>query len=118
MQQIISKLIYNTSANWHFGKPWYMNDFWLVVSVKRSKNWQKMHKITHNAMKNRGSTPVLTNLVGVQTRNIHRKFEAKLCSGLKRSKNTSEIHSRWKTVIAVATCKSLYIAVASLKMFA
>ena len=29
-------------------------------------------------MKNRGSTPILTNLVGV-----HPKFEANLCSGLR-----------------------------------
>ena len=32
---------------------------------KRSNNWQKLHKITHNSMKNMGSTPILTNLVGV-----------------------------------------------------
>ena len=31
-------------------------------------------------MKNRGSTPILTNL-GVHPRNIHTKFEANLCSG-------------------------------------
>ena len=34
-------------------------------------------------MKNRGSTPILTNLVGVHPRNIHTKFEANLCSGLR-----------------------------------
>ena len=28
-----------------------------------------------------GSTPILTNLVGVHPRNIHTKFEANLCSG-------------------------------------
>ena len=32
-------------------------------------------------MKNRGSTPILTNLVGVHPRNIHTKFEANPCSG-------------------------------------
>ena len=32
-------------------------------------------------MKNRGSTPILTNLVGVHPRNIHTKFEANSCSG-------------------------------------
>ena len=32
-------------------------------------------------MKNRGSTPILTNLVGVHLRNIHTKFEANPCSG-------------------------------------
>ena len=34
-------------------------------------------------MKNRGSTPILTNLVGVHYRNIHTKFEANPCSGLR-----------------------------------
>ena len=34
-------------------------------------------------MKNRGSTPILTNLVGDHPRNIHTKFEANLCSGLR-----------------------------------
>ena len=34
-------------------------------------------------MKNRGSTPILTNLVGDHPRNIHTKFEANQCSGLK-----------------------------------
>ena len=34
-------------------------------------------------MKNRGSTPILTNLVGVHPRNIYTKFEANPCSGLR-----------------------------------
>ena len=34
-------------------------------------------------MKNRGSTTIFTNLVGVHPRNIHTKFEANLCSGLR-----------------------------------
>ena len=34
-------------------------------------------------MKNRGSTPILTNLVGVHLRYIHTKFEANPCSGLR-----------------------------------
>ena len=34
-------------------------------------------------MKNRGSTPILTNLVGDHPRNIHTKFEANPCSGLR-----------------------------------
>ena len=37
-------------------------------------------------MKNRGSTPILTNLVGIHPRNIHTKFEANLCSGLREVK--------------------------------
>ena len=32
-------------------------------------------------MNNRGSTLILTNLVGVHPRNIHTKFEANPCSG-------------------------------------
>ena len=34
-------------------------------------------------MKNRGSIPISTNLVGVHPRNIHTKFEANPCSGLR-----------------------------------
>ena len=34
-------------------------------------------------MKNRGSTPILTNLVDVHPRNIRTKFEANLYSGLR-----------------------------------
>ena len=34
-------------------------------------------------MKNRGRTPILTNFVGVYPRNIHTKFEANPCSGLR-----------------------------------
>ena len=34
-------------------------------------------------MKNRGSTPTLTNLVGVHLRNINTKFEANPCSVLR-----------------------------------
>ena len=34
-------------------------------------------------MKNRGSTLILTQLVGVHPRNIHTKFEANPCSGLR-----------------------------------
>ena len=34
-------------------------------------------------MNNRGSTMILINLVGVHPRNIHTKFEANPCSGLR-----------------------------------
>ena len=34
-------------------------------------------------MKNRGSTPIFTNLVGVHPRNIHTKFEANPCSSMR-----------------------------------
>ena len=43
-------------------------------------------------MKNRGSTPIVTNLVGVHPRNIHTKFEANPCSGL-RSRKTKNLHA-------------------------
>ena len=38
-------------------------------------------------MKNRGSTPILTNLVGVHVKHINAKFEANPCSGLREVKN-------------------------------
>ena len=45
-------------------------------------------------MTNRGSTPILTNLVGVHPRNIHRKFEANPCSGLREEvEKTKKVHA-------------------------
>ena len=44
-------------------------------------------------MKNRGSTPILTNLVGVYLRNIHTKFEANPCSGSSEEVNNEILHS-------------------------
>ena len=38
-------------------------------------------------MKNRGSTPILTNLVGDHPKNIHTKFEANPCSDLREVEN-------------------------------
>ena len=38
-------------------------------------------------MKNSGSTPVLTNLLGVHPSNIHTKFEANPCSCLREVEN-------------------------------
>ena len=43
-------------------------------------------------MKNTGSTPILTNLVGVHPRNIHTKFEANPCSGL-REVEKQKVHA-------------------------
>ena len=37
-------------------------------------------------MKNRGSTPILTNLVGVHPKNINIKFEVNPCSGKREVK--------------------------------
>ena len=51
-----------------------------------------LHKITHNSIKNRGSTPIVTNLVGVHPKNIHTKFEGNPCSG-SREVNNGILHS-------------------------
>ena len=41
-------------------------------------------------MKNRGSTPISTNLVGVHPRNINTKFEANTCSGSREEVKKSQ----------------------------
>ena len=44
-------------------------------------------------MKNRGSTPILTNLVGVHPRTINIKnFEANLCSGSRKEVKNGILH--------------------------
>ena len=43
-------------------------------------------------MENRGSTPILTNLVGVYPRNIHTKFEVNPCSGSREVKK-KKVHA-------------------------
>ena len=54
-------------------------------------------------MKNRGSTPILTNLVGVHPRNIHIKFEANPCSGLRKTKKVHADDNNGHRVIAKVT---------------
>ena len=44
-------------------------------------------------MKNRGSTPILTNLIGVYPRNIHTKFEANPCRDLRELKKQKKVHA-------------------------
>ena len=45
-------------------------------------------------MKNRSSTTILSNLVGVHPRNIHTKFEANPCSGLREEVvKTKKVHA-------------------------
>ena len=44
-------------------------------------------------MKNRGSTPILTNLVGVHLRNIHTKFGANPWRGSREEVNNEILHS-------------------------
>ena len=52
-------------------------------------NWPKSHKITHNSMKNRGSTLIVTNLVGV-----HTKSGANPCSGSREEvEKTKKVHT-------------------------
>ena len=58
-----------------------MDDFWSVVSEKKIKELEKLHKFTNDSIKN--STLTLTNLVGVNLGKIPTKFKANLCSGLR-----------------------------------
>ena len=44
-------------------------------------------------MKNRGNTPILTNLVGVHLRNIHTKFEANPCRDSREEVINEILHS-------------------------
>ena len=67
-----------------------MNDFWSEDFLRIG---QKLHKITHNSMKNRGSTPILTNLVGVHPRNNYTKFEANPCSGWRELEKLKKVHA-------------------------
>ena len=53
-----------------------------------------MHKITNHSILNMVSTLNLTNLVGVHPRNIHTKFEANLCFGLREVTN-GMLHSKY-----------------------
>ena len=44
-------------------KPWYMNDYWSVISEKKLEEMGKMHRITHSSIKNRGSALILLHVV-------------------------------------------------------
>ena len=44
-------------------------------------------------MKNRGITPILTNLVGVHPRDINTKFEANPCRGSSEEVKNGIVHS-------------------------
>ena len=54
-----------------------MNDFWLVVSDKKKSRELaiKLQKITHNFKENMGRTPIVTNAIGVNLRNIYRNLK-------------------------------------------
>ena len=58
----------------------------------RRRIGQKLHKITHKSMENRGSTPNLTNLVGVHPRNIHTKLKTNLYSGSRDEVKNGILH--------------------------
>ena len=68
---------------------------WFLVSGFIEEDFlrigHKLHKITHNSMKNRGSTTILTNLVGVHPRYIHTKFEANLYSSSREQSQQRDI---------------------------
>ena len=44
-------------------------------------------------MKNRGTSPILTNFVGVHPRNIHTKFEANPFGSREEVKKTKKVHA-------------------------
>ena len=44
---------------------------------------QKLHKITNNSMKYKGSALIFTNLVRIYPRHIHTKFKENLWRGLR-----------------------------------
>ena len=52
-------------------------------------------------MKNRGSTPILTNLGGVHPRNIHTKFEANPSSGLREVKSSTADADEYRVITRV-----------------
>ena len=54
-------------------------------------------------MENRGSTPILTNLVGVHPRNIHTKFEADPCSGSREVEKQKKFTPTTKTSTTTTT---------------
>ena len=59
-----------------------ISDQWFYMG-RFFKNWPKIVQFYQNSMKNKGNTPILTNIVGVYPRNIHTKCEANPCSGLR-----------------------------------
>ena len=65
-------------------------------------------------MKNRSSTPILTNLVGVHPRNIHTKFEAIPCSGSrevekpKTDDNDKDNDDGHRVIARVSVTKMIY----------
>ena len=48
-----------------------MNDFWSLVSEKKIYEFEKLHKITHNPIKNRESTLILNKSLSVTYKMIN-----------------------------------------------
>ena len=58
----------------------------ISVSGFREKDlriWKKMHKITNNSIKNRGSNLILNKSGRVHQRNVYTRFATNLCIGLR-----------------------------------
>ena len=55
-------------------------------------------------MKNWGSTTILTNLVVVHPRNIHTKFEANPCSGLREEVDNDDDGHRVIARVTLTRC--------------
>ena len=60
-------------------------------------------------MKNRGSTPILTNLVGVHPRIIHTKFEANPCSGSREEVEKPNKSAKWHCGRHTLICKKILV---------
>ena len=54
-------------------------------------------------MKNKGRTPILTNLVGVYPMNVHTKCEANPCSGLREVEKLLKFTPTTTTTTTTAT---------------
>ena len=63
-------------------------------------------------MNNRGSTTILTILVGVHPRNIHTKFEANPCSGLREE--VEKLKKFTPTTTTTTTTDTSLIAIVTL----
>ena len=57
-------------------------------------------------MENRGSSPTLTNVVGVHPRNIDTKFEANPCSGSREEVEKPKKFTPTKTMTTTTTTKT------------
>ena len=66
--------------------------FYTIIEEDFLRIGQKLHKITPNSMKNRGSIPILTNLVRVHLSITNTKFEANLCSGSREEVKNGILH--------------------------